>query len=615
MTTTDNTDLIIAEHVIDELAAELATTSQQTLNERINNNTVDLCNYLKYDGGKGRKTGKALLLNKIKNLSVIDIDINKEYDDEMKQNVRDHVISLLSIDDVIVLTGSGGLHIYCNSDLFPFTSNRMIKCYTSSDFDVDLMASIEENKRSLVVLPESRTRQNATMPIKTYSFVRGSYDSIIKRSVNDVLTDLNVKIKTIKENSNGNGNETLKAYENETVIDDNLAIALIDGLFDLEIHNDGGNRKIDDEITLFVLFQAINSLPKQFIETAYINVYECCKLTDNAKNNFENAKARYINLYSSPYVLAKILKLYNKDYYDEFVKPLLRPPTKTFDIDLNDSFCMTDLRKKAENKVYKNNNEVIEDLSKVIRFIDSASKMFVQKEWRDKAWTITFLTDKSMKDSLKMIQLWKEDRRTITAYDVLLTQLTKLTVRGVDFYSKDPNVLSVFQGYNHQILDEVNDDSKSLRGSKGSEDIISPFLDFVSEVVCDNNEVVYKYVIGWIASMIQNPGVKNETALILKGLQGIGKNRFTDVLCELMRGYSEKNVTDIAELTGNFNSIVENKMLIVLNELKNFGDDRMVNFNSLKSIITDDTIVVYMGVIAPIFVLIDFTRKSCSRCL
>ena len=31
-------------------------------------------------------------------------------------------------------------------------------------------------------------------------------------------------------------------------------------------------------------------------------------------------------------------------------------------------------------------------------------------------------------------------------------------------------------------------------------------------------------------------------------------------------------------------------MFIVLNELKNAGDDRMANFNSLKSIITDDTI-------------------------
>jgi hypothetical protein len=50
---------------------------------------------------------------------------------------------------------------------------------------------------------------------------------------------------------------------------------------------------------------------------------------------------------------------------------------------------------------------------------------------------------------------------------------------------------------------------------------------------------------------------------------------------------AKSNVTTIEELTGNFNSITENQMLIVLNELKNCGDDRLANFDSLKSLITD----------------------------
>lgn len=56
--------------------------------------------------------------------------------------------------------------------------------------------------------------------------------------------------------------------------------------------------------------------------------------------------------------------------------------------------------------------------------------------------------------------------------------------------------------------------------------------------------------------MVQNSGVKNETALVLKSLQGIGKNRFTDILSELLAGYSEQNINEIEELTGNFNSNV-----------------------------------------------------------
>ena len=102
--------------------------------------------------------------------------------------------------------------------------------------------------------------------------------------------------------------------------------------------------------------------------------------------------------------------------------------------------------------------------------------------------------------------------------------------------------------------------------------------------------MLYDYVLNWISNIIQHPGMKNETALVIKGLQGIGKNTFTDVVSELLSGYSVANVTEMQELTGNFNSVVENKMLIVLNELKNCGDERMANFNALKSIITDKTI-------------------------
>jgi len=561
---------------VDEIVDELMKTEMLTLKERIDDNIVDLRNYLKYDGGAGRVTGKALLLNKISNLCVIDFDINKSYNDELKESIRKKLLNQLSDEDVIVKTGSGGLHVYCNTDFFTVNSNRMIKCYSCSDFDIDLMTSVDETKRSLIVLPDSKVRKNAREPITKYEFIRGGWKSKVTRSLSNVFNDLDIKI-SVEQKS-----EEINNIVNENagvMISDELGQALIDGLYELEIHNDGGSMTIDKEITLFTLFQSINSLPSKFINEAYNNVYEYCKLTDNARNNFENAKQRYSYMKTSPFVLVKILKLHQTDYYDEFVKPLLKN-TVVFGINLNDDFSITDIRRKAEQKLYKYPNEVIEDLSKVIRFVDNATKMFVQKEFdaKSETWTMTFVTIQSMRDSLKMIKLWKDGKKYITAYDVLLTKLTEITVKDVCFKSDKDDVLSLFHGYKYKVLDKCD------------YEIIKPFINFIKEIICDNVNEIFTYVIGWIATMIQNPGVKNETALILKGLQGIGKNRFTDIISELMAGYSCKNVTDINELTGNFNSVVENKMLIVLNELKNNGEDRMVNFNALKSVITDDTI-------------------------
>ncbi|KAA6381528.1 MAG: hypothetical protein EZS28_022946 [Streblomastix strix] len=55
----------------------------------------------------------------------------------------------------------------------------------------------------------------------------------------------------------------------------------------------------------------------------------------------------------------------------------------------------------------------------------------------------------------------------------------------------------------------------------------------------------------------ENVGKKTEISIILQGLQGIGKNVFTNVLCELLAGYSSKNITDIDDFVGYFKPKVD----------------------------------------------------------
>ena len=120
----------------------------------------------------------------------------------------------------------------------------------------------------------------------------------------------------------------------------------------------------------------------------------------------------------------------------------------------NNEFSMTDIKRKVEMMSCQNPSEVIEDLSKVIRFVDSGSKMFVQKEYdtHSKAWPLVFVNNTWMKDSLKMIKLWKEENKTIAAYDIMLA---KLTVKGVAFNSFDKDLLSIFHGDNYNIWNKV----------------------------------------------------------------------------------------------------------------------------------------------------------------
>ena len=58
---------------------------------------------------------------------IVDIDINKSYDNERKENIRSELLEELDIRCVVVKTASGTLHIYCNEDFFSLTSNIMIE--------------------------------------------------------------------------------------------------------------------------------------------------------------------------------------------------------------------------------------------------------------------------------------------------------------------------------------------------------------------------------------------------------------------------------------------------------------------------------------------------------
>ena len=48
------------------------------------------------------------------------------------------------------------------------------------------------------------------------------------------------------------------------------------------------------------------------------------------------------------------------------------------------------------------------------------------------------------------------------------------------------------------------------------------------KVITGNDEKCYDYMIKYLAHMIQKPGEKIDIAIVLRSVQGIGKNRFFD---------------------------------------------------------------------------------------
>ncbi|MBM3192565.1 MAG: hypothetical protein FJZ63_07970, partial [Chlamydiae bacterium] len=116
----------------------------------------------------------------------------------------------------------------------------------------------------------------------------------------------------------------------------------------------------------------------------------------------------------------------------------------------------------------------------------------------------------------------------------------------------------------------------------------SLFWRHVKEVICCSREEHYIYVRKWMASIVQKPTLL-ATALVLRGLQGTGKNKFVDYFGKIF-GIYFLTVTSLEHICGKFNSHLKYAYLIHANEAIWGGSKKEVG--AIKALITDAKIVI-----------------------
>ena len=252
-------------------------------------------------------------------------------------------------------------------------------------------------------------------------------------------------------------------------------------------------------------------------------------------------------------------------------------------VDVNDEFNLIDIRNKCPYDD-RSDEEAINDLKKCFVYCESVPPVYMIKTYDSisENMKVSYTNETVARSILKKVvvntRLINDKMKNYSLWDLFIDNQLDFTVKGLKFYSEDEQVFSYFRGYDYKKLDKVKDE------------VIKPFLDHVHDVIANNNEEVYKYIILWIASILQQPSFKTETALVILGKQGTGKNVFTNVICKLMSRYANDNVTSIESVVGKFNAVLENKKLIILNELQSIDSNKYLNSDALKSIITDKKI-------------------------
>lgn len=117
---------------------------------------------------------------------------------------------------------------------------------------------------------------------------------------------------------------------------------------------------------------------------------------------------------------------------------------------------------------------------------------------------------------------------------------------------------------------------------------VSPYLEHLKKIICSNNKTTYKYLVEWMAHMIQKPEEKPSVAIVMKAVQGAGKGSVIEPLLQIAAEFGTHE-TGISNITGRFNNIIVNKMFIFIDEvIINSEHDA----NKIKTIISEKVLTL-----------------------
>lgn len=123
-----------------------------------------------------------------------------------------------------------------------------------------------------------------------------------------------------------------------------------------------------------------------------------------------------------------------------------------------------------------------------------------------------------------------------------------------------------------------------------TEEEVKPFIEYIRNTIANGDADAYEWVMAWLADMIQNPGDKPGTALVLVGVQGAGKSFLGECIMRPIIGRHAAQTNDITHLTQKFNTLFDNKIFIQCDEAIHSYQRHTAAV--LKSLITDDKIKI-----------------------
>ena len=311
-------------------------------------------------------------------------------------------------------------------------------------------------------------------------------------------------------------------------------------------------------------FESSSRCPEKY---DYEAVQSAIKQYDHDKNKFNIDTLRAWAKQDSGFEVDRVLNKVRKE----------QPTNK------EDHFQFLDLLKKFQGKSFDKMNgldEFCKDISSCVSMILNANTTFSMYSNDDNqfdlttklpmisfSYTLPCNPDKEISTNLQKYMI--ANPLKFPLYNNIVFK-----PNNVELKRNDLNIWSGFKAQEVQIVDM---------------EIVNVFTNHIMEVWAGNNKEYYRYIMSWLAQVIQTPEKKTEVAILLQGGQGSGKTLPCDIL--LSRVFGDNigfTSSGLGPLTQRFNGCTMGKIFANVNELSIVdGDNFNASFDKMKSLITD----------------------------
>lgn len=244
-------------------------------------------------------------------------------------------------------------------------------------------------------------------------------------------------------------------------------------------------------------------------------------------------------------------------------------------------------RNKLDQKKGGILTEVFQDMNNYLAVLHHENTMYILERdidektkkviWRRYSEKVYLSLRSAYKINLKrknqnLVRLWLDSTEHVEFRETFFRP-----VEGNEYLPNGKNYFNDFTGF-------------AISREDSREGDISAFLDHIFNCYAKGDKQVYDYILSYFAHMVQRPEVKLEKSIILKGPQGSGKGVLYSKIGEILGSKYYQVLTGASKLGDKFNSVLENKILIFVDEVY-YAKDKDIN-SKLKRLITEKEIEI-----------------------